>query len=106
MNEHDVEAVLALYADDAEHVSPALRVQQPETNGIMSGKDKLRAWWTDAFSRLSTLRYELKSVTAQAPDRVVIEYERFVDGEETLRVAEIFEINDAGLIKRSRVYRG
>ena len=106
MNEHIVEDVLALYADDARHISPALRAQQPETNGIIYGKDALRSWWTDAFKRLPTLRYCLQTITAQAPNRVVIEYQRLVDGEEPFLVAEVFELNNDGFIQESRVYRG
>ena len=38
---------VALYADDAVHVSPKLRAQKPETEGKIRGKAELRAWWAD-----------------------------------------------------------
>ena len=48
-NEHDLETLLSLYADDAIHFSPKLKARQPETEGRISGKTALRNWWRDAF---------------------------------------------------------
>ena len=42
-NTHDIEMLLALYAEDAEHYSPKLKIRQPETNGLIKGKPALRA---------------------------------------------------------------
>jgi ketosteroid isomerase-like protein len=103
-NTHDLEALLLLYADDARHYSPKLKVRQPETNGLISGKPSLRAWWRDAFDRLRTLRYEVVKLTAD-DEQVFMEYIRHVEGEEDLRVGEVLEIRD-GLIVASRVYHG
>lgn len=103
-NAHDLEALLALYADDAEHFSPKLKVRQPETNGLIKGKAALRAWWRDAFDRLPSLRYEVVKLTADE-EQVFMEYTRHVQGEEDLRVGEVLEIRD-GLIVASRVYHG
>lgn len=103
-NAHDLEALLALYANDAQHYSPKLKVLRPETNGLITGKDTLRAWWRDAFDRLPTLRYEVVKLTADA-EQVFMEYIRHVQGEEDLRVGEVLEISE-GLIVASRVYHG
>ncbi len=103
-NAHDLEALLALYADDARHYSPKLKVRQPETNGLISGKAPLRAWWRDAFDRLPSLRYEVVKLTVD-DEQVFMEYIRHVEGEEDLRVGEVLEIRD-GLIVASRVYHG
>jgi hypothetical protein len=101
-NRHDLDALLALYSDGAEHYSPKLKARQPETRGIIKGKDKMRAWWQDSFDRLPTLRYELIRLTCDK-NRVFMEYIRHVLGEENLRVGEMFEVRD-GLIASSRVY--
>lgn len=103
-NAHDLEGLLALYADDAEHYSPKLKVRRPETNGVVTGKDALRDWWRDAFQRLPTLRYEVIKLTAD-DEQVFMEYIRHVEGEEDLRVGEVLEVRD-GLIVASRVYHG
>lgn len=103
-NAHDLEALLALYADDAEHFSPKLKLRHPETNGLITGKDALRSWWRDAFERLPSLNYEVVKLTADE-EQVFMEYIRHVPGEEDLRVGEVLEVRD-GLIVASRVYHG
>lgn len=103
-NAHDLEALLALYADDAEHYSPKLKVHQPDTNGLIKGKDALRAWWRDAFYRLPTLQYEVVKLTAD-DEQVFMEYIRHVQGEKDLRVGEVLAIR-SGAIVASRVYHG
>ena len=103
-NRHDLDALLALYAEDALHYSPKLKVRQPETAGYIRGKIQLRPWWADAFLRLPTLQYEATSLTANT-ERVFMEYTRKVDGEADMLVAEVLEI-EGGLIKASRVYHG
>ncbi len=103
-NAHDLEALLALYADDAEHYSPKLKVRQPETNGLITGKAALRAWWRDAFDRLPSLRYEVVKLTADE-EQVFMEYIRHVQDEADLRVGEVLEIR-GDVIVASRVYHG
>ena len=103
-NTHDLEALLALYADDAEHYSPKLKLRRPETNGLVRGQDALREWWRDAFERLPTLRYEVIELTAD-DERVFMEYIRHVADEEDLRVGEVLEVRN-GMIVASRVYHG
>lgn len=102
--ESDLDALLALYADDAVHASPKIRARHPETGGLLRGKPALRAWWADAFGRLPGLRYEERTLTADAR-RVWMEYARVLPGEPELMVAEVLEIED-GLIVGSRVYHG
>ncbi len=101
-NEHDLEKLLALYDDDAQHYSPKLKVRQPQTNGYIKGKAALRNWWQDAFDRLPSLQYDVLTITAN-DERVFMEYIRRVDGEPHMQVGEVLEIQD-GLIVASRVY--
>ena len=103
-NEHDLEKLLSLYDENARHFSPKLKIRQPETNGWVSGKAALRAWWHDAFERLPSLEYQPSSFTAN-DERVFMEYIRKVDNEPEMQIAEVLEIND-GLIVASRVYHG
>lgn len=102
-NAHDLEALLELYDDEAEHYSPKLKIRQPETNGMVKGKAALRAWWQDAFERLPELHYMPTSITANS-ERVFMEYIRSVPGETDILVAEVLEIKDR--IIASRVYHG
>ena len=103
-NEHDLEKLLSLYDDTAQHYSPKLKIRMPETNGLIKGKLPLRAWWQDAFDRLPTLKYEVIKLTAD-DEQVFMEYIRRVDGEDDLSVGEVLQIEN-GLIIFSRVYHG
>jgi predicted SnoaL-like aldol condensation-catalyzing enzyme len=103
-NEHDVEKILLLYDENAEHYSPKLKLRMPETKGLINGKDALRNWWKDSFDRLPSLQYEVINLTADE-DQVFMEYIRHVSGEDDLSVGEVLQIEN-GLIKFSRVYHG
>jgi ketosteroid isomerase-like protein len=100
----DVDALVSLYADDAVHTSPKIRVAHPQTGGVLKGKDALRSWWADAFERLPGLRYVERTLTADG-DRVFMEYMRVNPGDADLPVAEVLDVRD-GKIVASRVYHG
>lgn len=103
-NAHDLEALLALYHDQAVHFSPKLKIRRPETEGLIKGKEALRDWWRDALDRLPSLQYHPTKLTAGA-ESVFMEYTRKVDAEPDMLVAEVLDIQD-GLIIASRVYHG
>ncbi|MCE3226900.1 MAG: hypothetical protein K0S32_1451 [Bacteroidetes bacterium] len=103
-NIKDIEALLSLYNNNANHYSPKLKQRIPETKGLIKGKDALREWWLDAFERLPSLNYEPVKLTAD-DEQVFIEYIRHVNGEEDLRVGEVLQIENQ-LIVFSRVYHG
>ncbi len=100
----DLDGLLALYADDATHTSPKIRVRHPETGGLLRGKDAMRAWWQDSFERLPSMRYVPTALTADH-QRVVMEYVRHVDGEPDYPVAEVLDV-EGGKIVASRVFHG
>lgn len=100
----DLDALLALYSDDATHTSPKIRERHPETGGELRGKAAMRAWWQEAFDRLPSLRYIASQITAGS-DSVVLEYIRRLDGVPDLRISESFDVSD-GRIIRSRVFHG
>ncbi len=99
-NQHDLEKLLSLYDENAEHYSPKLKVRQPDTNGLIKGKSALRAWWRDAFDRLPSLHYEVVRLTPYQ-DRIFMEYIRHVEGEEDLRVGEMLEIDNYKIVRSS-----
>lgn len=103
-NTHNLEKLLSLYDDEAQHFSPKLKIRNPETNGLVSGKIALHDWWQDAFDRLPSLHYKVTSLTSNA-DRVFMEYVRTVETEQDMLVAEVLEIKE-GKIIASRVYHG
>ena len=103
-NARQLDKLLDLYTDDAEHFSPKLKVHKPETEGLVKGKDALRDWWEGAYLRLPTLFYKVNSLTANNY-RVFMEYTRTVAGEADMAVAEVLELRN-GRIVFSRVYHG
>ena len=103
-NNKELEKLLSLYDDDAIHFSPKLKIHNPETQGLITGKQALREWWQEAFDTQPSLNYKVKSLTANG-DRVFMEYIRTVDGENDLLVAEVLDIKENKIIA-SRVYHG
>lgn len=103
-NAHDIDALLDLYDDAAEHYSAQLRARRPETKGLVHGKKALRDWWQGSLDRLPSLRYEVTSLVADDA-RVSMEYMRHADGEEDRRVAEVLDVRN-GRIIASRAYNG
>src|SRR5437868_3174211 len=103
-NAYDVDALVALYAEDATHTSPKIRALFPDTGGKLKGKAALAKWLRDANDRLPKLRYVETAITASA-SRDVVEYRRHCPGEPTMPVAQVFEII-SGQITASRVYHG
>lgn len=103
-NSHNLDKLLSLYDDEAQHYSPKLKIRIPETEGLITGKVALRAWWKEAFDHLPSLHYKVTSLTSNA-DRVFMEYIRSVENESKLLVAEVLEIKE-GKIIASRVYHG
>lgn len=103
-NQQNLEQLLSLYDDHAQHYSPKLKIRKPETKGVVEGKEALLEWWKAAFDRLPTLKYKVTSLTANS-DRIFMEYVRSVENEDNLLVAEVLEIRD-GKIVFSRVYHG
>ena len=103
-NAQNLEKLISLYDDEAQHFSPKLKIRHPETKGLISGKNALRFWWKDAFDRLPTLHYKVTSLTSNG-DRIFMEYLRSVSDEENILVAEVLDIKE-GKIIASRVYHG
>jgi limonene-1,2-epoxide hydrolase len=103
-NNHNLDQLLSLYDEKAQHFSPKLKTRKPETNGLVEGKEAMRAWWKDALDRFPSLKYQVTSITANE-NRVFMEYIRSVNDEPDLLVAEVLDVRD-GKIVFSRVYHG
>jgi len=101
-NEHNLEKLLSLYANDAKHYSPKLKLRQPETNGLITGKDALRKWWKYSFERLPSLKYVPQQFIADESN-IFMEYVRYVDDEEAMTIGEVLEIKNEVIVS-SRVY--
>ncbi|OAF13309.1 hypothetical protein AYJ54_44020 [Bradyrhizobium centrolobii] len=96
----DLEASLALYADDASIESPLVQHLLKTSTGIVKGKDNLRAFIARVFQTNPPQRKRFKQGFFTDGRIVTWEYPRLAP-----ELVEIMEI-DEGLIQRHRVYWG
>jgi ketosteroid isomerase-like protein len=73
-NGRDLEQVLKLYDDDSEMVSPVIVGLGINTNGRITGKGRLRAYWSTALQGHPDLKFKVLEVLA-SPDSIVVRYE-------------------------------
>jgi ketosteroid isomerase-like protein len=72
-NAHDLDAVLAHFADDVTFSSPLIATLMGEPSATVHGKAALRAYWEEGLRRIPDLRFELVAVHAGV-DIVTISY--------------------------------
>ena len=96
-NSHDLEAIVACYADDVEFVIPALVSDASEKN--ISGREALRTHFRHGLELAPNLAMTEESVLV-GPGGFAILYKR----EDGHRAIEAVELDGAGLVARARVY--
>jgi len=72
-NAHDVEAVLAHFAEDAVFTSPVATRVVPDSGGVLRGKAAIRDYWATALRGLPDLHFEVLGTYAGV-DTLVINY--------------------------------
>ena len=85
-NAHDLDAVLALFADDILFTSPLAKRLDPDRDGIVRGKAELRAYWKAGLAKAPNLYFTVNWVM-EGVDLLVIGFrnEQGVDRCEVLR---------------------
>ncbi len=96
-NAHDLERVLAHYADDFEMASPRIADIAGEPSGILRGKPAIRAYWKKALQLVPDLRFETLAVLVGAKSvaihyrnqtgRVAVEVFYFGPGDKVVRAS-------------------
>jgi ketosteroid isomerase-like protein len=94
-NAHDLERILAHYADDFCLTSPMIAKLATPT-GMLQGKTSIRAYWEKALARVPDLKFELLDVLIGV-DSVTICY-KAVFGR---RAAEVFRFRADGKVYES-----
>jgi len=94
-NSHDLERVLALYAEDSEMTSDKIPALGFDASGTVRGKERLRAYWGTALQRLPNLHFELIDVYV-SPDSLVV----FYQNERGAKICEYLRLNDEGKIRQ------
>ena len=72
-NAHDLERVLAHYADDFEMASPVIVQVAGEPSGVLRGKERVAAYWKKALALRPDLHFTLERVLVGA-ESVAIAY--------------------------------
>jgi len=92
-NAHDIDGVLAHFADDAEFSSPVAAQLLPGTGGVLRGKAAIRAYWAVGIERIPDLRFEVVDVYTGV-DLIVINYRNHTGG----LVNEVLHLGADGLV--------
>jgi len=93
-NSHDLERILAHYAEDIVFLSPMAEARVG--NGRVVGKPALRAYWSRSLQALPQLAFDLEDVLT-GHDSLTILYRSNRSG----RVAESFEFAPSGAVVRA-----
>lgn len=94
-NSHDLERILALYADEAEMTSDKIPLLGFDSTGTLRGKDMLRQYWRKGLDLLPDLRFTLIDVYV-SPDSLVVFYEN----ERGAKICEYLRLNGDGKIRQ------
>jgi ketosteroid isomerase-like protein len=92
-NSHDLERILAHYADEFTMKSPFIARLAGESSGTLRGKEAVRRYWATALARFPDLHFEMLAVLAGV-DSVVIHYKSSAAG----LAAEVFRLGPDGLV--------
>jgi ketosteroid isomerase-like protein len=94
-NSHDLERVLALYAEDTEMTSDRIPAMGFDPSGTVRGKPDLRAYWSKALSMIPNLHFELID-TYVSPNSVVV----FYQNERGKKICEYLRLDAEGNIRQ------
>ncbi|MGQ0685643.1 nuclear transport factor 2 family protein [Bradyrhizobium sp.] len=94
-NSHDLDRILALYADEAEMTSDRIPLLGLDPTGTLRGKDRLRTYWRKGLDLLPNLHFRLIDVYV-SPDSLVVHYEN----ERGARICEYLRLNADGRISQ------
>lgn len=78
-NCHDIEAVLAHFAEDVLFTSPVACRVVPQSAGVIHGKAALRAYWQRALAKVPDLHFTMIGVY-EGVDTIVIHYSNQIGG--------------------------
>ena len=94
-NSHDLERILALYAEDSEMTSDKIQALGCDASGTLRGKASLRTYWSKALQLLPNLHFDLID-TYVSPDSVVV----FYQNERGAQICEYLRLDAKGKIRQ------
>jgi hypothetical protein len=100
-NAHDLDSLLKHFADDVVFTSPVATQLLPDSDGVIRGKDALRAYWTEGLRRIPDLRFELVGVYAGV-ETLVLNYRN----QKGNLVNEVLRFEDGLVVEGHGTYLG
>ena len=94
-NSHDLERILALYADDTEMTSDKIPALGFDPSSTVRGKERLRQYWRKGLDLLPNLHFTLIDLYV-SPDSLVV----FYRNERGANICEYLRLNADGRIKQ------
>ena len=98
-NAHDLERILAHYADDIEFTSPFVVAIVGDASGVLRGKAALRDYFAKGLPRYPALHFRLHWVLAGMRS-VTLCYESV----NNLEAAEVMELDEEGRVVRAQCH--
>lgn len=98
-NSHDLDIILSHYSEDFIIETPKALLMVPESKGIVSGKENVRAYWTIGLQRIPNLHFEIIDVLTGI-NSMTIYYLNTATGSKS---AENLFFNEAGEVHRAFV---
>jgi catechol 2,3-dioxygenase-like lactoylglutathione lyase family enzyme len=98
-NSHDLDRILAHYAEDVEMSSPFIAEVTGDPRSIVRGKPTLRSYWREALARFPNLHFRLIGVYAGV-EGLTIHYES-VRG---LVACEVLTLDAEGIVTKSAAH--
>ena len=100
-NAHDLDKILAHYAEDFEMHSPAIIQLMDEPSGRLQGKDAVRTYWAKALALVPDLKFRLQA-TLLGVQSITLCYE----GARGRTVAEVFHFGPGHQVIRADAHYG
>ena len=104
--QNDINALLALYAEDAVLESPLIPYLLNKEEGICRGHAEIREIVEQVAIRKPNLRKYYRTPCLKLGNLIMWEYPRNSPGGEQMDFAEIMDLNEKGVIESHRVYWG
>lgn len=98
-NAHDLEQILAHYAQDVQFTSPLIMKLLGEPSGTIVGKDDLRVYFEKGLDTYPELRFELINVLVGV-DSVTLYYRSV----KSMLAAEAMLFDESGKVTRATAY--
>ena len=98
-NAHDLDAVLAHFADDAVFSSPLAARLLPDTGGVLEGKEAIRGYWQVGLEKIPDLHFTVEAVYVGI-DVVVINFRNQSGG----LACEVLHLRDGLVVQGAGTY--